>query len=188
MRTEPLYRPSSSRMANTAAGARSANRSLLSEEYQQRPLRLAQGQCRPRARPARQHCTMPPRQAVPRSVDPSPIDRQRHACRGDADLGPKFSEHGPQSVDSCSCVASATSGQMASANMRDFDLLRASRRWSEVNGHDTKTSTIYGRAETADSTRGGAARRNAERGVPDAYSRYIVHHKSSSASTVKRWR
>ncbi|HEY3656317.1 MAG TPA: acetate--CoA ligase family protein [Steroidobacteraceae bacterium] len=44
------------------------------------------------------------------------------------------------------CVASATSGQKASAKMRDFELLRTPRRRSEVN-EQTRTSTIYGRAE-----------------------------------------
>src|SRR5450759_2352027 len=63
------------------------------------------------------------------------------------------------------CVASATSGQNASAEMRDFDLLRAPRRWSEVN-EQARTSTIYGGTETGDSTRGGPARRDGERGVP----------------------
>ena len=41
------------------------------------------------------------------------------------------------------CVASATSRQNASAEMRDFDLLRVPRRWSEVD-EQTRTSTIYG--------------------------------------------
>src|ERR1700730_9400672 len=63
------------------------------------------------------------------------------------------------------CVASATSGQNASAEMRDFELLRASRRWSEVD-EQTRTSTIYGGPETGDFTRGGPARRDGERGVP----------------------
>src|ERR1039458_2278342 len=63
------------------------------------------------------------------------------------------------------CVASATSGQNASVEMRDFDLLRAPRRRSEVD-EQTRTSTIYGRAETGDFTRGGPARRDGERGVP----------------------
>src|ERR1035438_1564056 len=66
------------------------------------------------------------------------------------------------------CVASATSGQKASAKMRDFDLLRAPRRWSEVD-EQTRTSTIYGGTETGDSTRGGPARRDGERGVPTAW-------------------
>ena len=44
------------------------------------------------------------------------------------------------------CVASATSGQNARWKMRDFDLLRAPRRRSEVDD-ETRTSTIYGRAE-----------------------------------------
>jgi hypothetical protein len=65
------------------------------------------------------------------------------------------------------CVASATSGQMASAKMRDFELLRAPRRRSEVD-EQTRTSTIYGGTETRDSTRGGSARRDGERGVPAA--------------------
>jgi hypothetical protein len=46
-----------------------------------------------------------------------------------------------------SCVASATSGQNARRKMRDFELLRTPRRWSEVDD-ETRTSTIYGRAET----------------------------------------
>src|ERR1039458_5248043 len=66
------------------------------------------------------------------------------------------------------CVASATSGQKASAKMRDFDLLQAPRRRSEVD-EQTRTSTIYGGAETGDFTRGGSARRNGERGVPTAW-------------------
>ncbi|MDP8985702.1 MAG: DNA recombination protein RmuC, partial [Pseudomonadota bacterium] len=41
------------------------------------------------------------------------------------------------------CVASATSGQIASVEMRDFELLRVSRRRSEVD-EQTRTSTIYG--------------------------------------------
>jgi hypothetical protein len=44
------------------------------------------------------------------------------------------------------CVASATSGQNASVEMRDFELLWTSRRRSEVD-EQTRTSTIYGRAE-----------------------------------------
>src|SRR5271163_1492208 len=63
------------------------------------------------------------------------------------------------------CVASATSGQKASAKMRDFELLRTPRRRSEVD-EQTRTSTIYGRAETGDSKGGGPAGRDRERGVP----------------------
>src|SRR5450755_4352044 len=65
------------------------------------------------------------------------------------------------------CVASATSRQKASVKMRDFDLLQAPRRRSEVD-EQTRTSTIYGGTETGDFTRGGSARRDGERGVPTA--------------------
>ena len=52
--------------------------------------------------------------------------------------------------------------------MRDFDLLRAPRRRSEVN-EQTRTSTIYGGTENGDFTRGGSARRDGERGMPAAW-------------------
>ena len=51
--------------------------------------------------------------------------------------------------------------------MRDFDLLRAARRWSEAD-EQTRISTIYGGAETGDPARGRATRRHGERGVPAA--------------------
>lgn len=63
------------------------------------------------------------------------------------------------------CVASPTSGQKASVEMRDFELLRTSRRLSDVD-EQTRTSKIYGRAEAGDFTRGGPARRDGQRGVP----------------------
>ena len=63
------------------------------------------------------------------------------------------------------CVASATSGQNARRKMRDFELLRAPRRRSEVDD-ETGTSTIYGRAETGDLEGGGPTRGDRERGVP----------------------
>lgn len=44
------------------------------------------------------------------------------------------------------CVASATSGQTVRRKMRDFDLLRAPRRESEVN-EQTRISTIHSGAE-----------------------------------------
>jgi site-specific recombinase XerD len=59
----------------------------------------------------------------------------------------------PRQRPSHSCVASATSGQKASVEMRDFDLLRVPRRRSEVN-EQTRALTIYGRAEAGDFTRG----------------------------------
>ena len=62
--------------------------------------------------------------------------------------------------------------------MRDFELLRTPRRRSEVN-EQTGTSTIYGRAETGDFTRGGPARRDGERGVPAS---------RLSPSVLYRWR
>lgn len=49
--------------------------------------------------------------------------------------------------------------------MRDFELLRAPRRRSEVD-EQTRTSTIYGGTETGDFEGGGPARRDCERGVP----------------------
>ena len=49
--------------------------------------------------------------------------------------------------------------------MRDFELLRAPRRRSEVD-EQTRISTIYGRTETGDFTRCGSAWRDGERGVP----------------------
>src|ERR1700677_2629023 len=49
--------------------------------------------------------------------------------------------------------------------MRDFELLRAPRRRSEVN-EQTRVSAVYGGPEDRDFTRGGSARRNGERGVP----------------------
>jgi DNA primase len=63
------------------------------------------------------------------------------------------------------CVASATSGQKASAKMRDFELLRTLRRRSEVD-EQTRTSTIYCRTETGNFEGGGPAGRDRERGVP----------------------
>src|ERR1017187_5210468 len=83
-------------------------------------------------------------------------------CGGESPL------HGEAASGSRSCVASATSGQKASAKMRDFDLLQAPRRRSEVD-EQTRTSTIYGGTETGDFTRGGSARRDGERGVPTAW-------------------
>jgi hypothetical protein len=44
------------------------------------------------------------------------------------------------------CVASGTSGQMASAEMRDFDLLQAACRESEVH-EQTRISAIHGGTE-----------------------------------------
>src|SRR5271154_1691982 len=49
--------------------------------------------------------------------------------------------------------------------MRDFELLRTPRRRSEVD-EQTRTSTIYGGAETGDFKGGGPAGRDRERGVP----------------------
>ncbi len=63
-----------------------------------------------------------------------------------------------------SCVASATSGQTDSAKMRDFELLRAPRRESEVD-EQTRISTIHGGTEDRDPARGGSARGDGERGV-----------------------
>src|SRR5450631_1247100 len=63
------------------------------------------------------------------------------------------------------CVASATSRQNASVEMRDFELLRTPRRRSEVD-EQTRTSTIYGRTETGDFKGGGPAWRDRERGMP----------------------
>src|ERR1700722_18174972 len=62
------------------------------------------------------------------------------------------------------CVASASSGQNARRKMRDFDLLRKPRRWSEVD-EQARVSTIYGGTEAGDLTRGGSAGRDGERGV-----------------------
>ena len=47
------------------------------------------------------------------------------------------------------CVASATSGQKASVKMRDFELLRAGRRWSEVY-EQRRTPTVHGGTEVRD--------------------------------------
>lgn len=47
------------------------------------------------------------------------------------------------------CVASATSGQIGSAKMRDFELLRAPRRQSEVD-EQARISTIHSGAEDRD--------------------------------------
>src|ERR1022692_2833863 len=66
------------------------------------------------------------------------------------------------------CVASSTSGQKASAEMRDFDLPQAPCRGSEVD-EQTRISEIHGGAEDRDLTRGGPARRDGERGVPAAW-------------------
>jgi len=63
------------------------------------------------------------------------------------------------------CVASPTSGQTGRRKMRDFELLQASCRQSEVD-EQTRISTIYGGAEDRDPTRGGSARRDGERGLP----------------------
>src|SRR5665213_366749 len=63
------------------------------------------------------------------------------------------------------CVASAPSGQKASAKMRDFDVLQALCRGNEVN-EQTRISPIHGGAEDRDFTRGGSARRDGERGMP----------------------
>jgi protein phosphatase len=68
-------------------------------------------------------------------------------------------------TDEYGCVASSTSGQNASVEMRDFELLRTPRRRSEVD-EQTRTSTIYGRTETRDFEGGGSAWRDRERGVP----------------------
>src|SRR5271169_6158995 len=65
------------------------------------------------------------------------------------------------------CVASSTSGQKGRRKMRDFELLQASCRRSEVN-EQTRVSAVYGGPEDRDFTRGGSARRNGERGVPAA--------------------
>src|ERR1039457_5855065 len=63
------------------------------------------------------------------------------------------------------CVASSTSGQKASEEMRDFDLLQAPCRRSEVN-EQTRTSTIHGGAEIRGFARGGSAWGSGERGLP----------------------
>src|SRR5580704_15419738 len=63
------------------------------------------------------------------------------------------------------CVASATSGQNASVEMRDFELLRMPRGRSEVD-EQTRTSTIYCRTETGNFRGGGPTGRDRERGVP----------------------
>src|ERR1039458_9132911 len=63
------------------------------------------------------------------------------------------------------CVASSTSGQKASGEMRDFDLLQAACRGSEVN-EQTRASTIYGGAEIRDFARGGSTWCAGERGMP----------------------
>src|SRR5450755_1238573 len=64
------------------------------------------------------------------------------------------------------CVASSTSEQKAREEMRDFDLLRATRRGSEVY-EQARASTIHGRAEIGDFTRGGSARCECERAPGD---------------------
>ena len=65
------------------------------------------------------------------------------------------------------CVASSTSGQKARRKMRDFELLQAPCRRSEVN-EQTRVSAVYGGPEDRDFTRSGSAWRNGERGVPAA--------------------
>ena len=49
--------------------------------------------------------------------------------------------------------------------MRDFDLLRAPRRGSEVN-EQTRISTIHCGAENRDATRGGSVWGDGKRGMP----------------------
>ena len=69
-------------------------------------------------------------------------------------------------AESCpGCVASATSGKNVLREKRDFDLLRESRRGSEVY-QQTGTSTIDGGAEAGDFEDGGSARGDGERGMP----------------------
>jgi transposase InsO family protein len=75
--------------------------------------------------------------------------------------------------------------------MRDFELLRTPRRRSEVD-EQTRTSTIYGRAETGDFEGGGPARGDRERGVPapclavSVFYRWRAVAQGGSAVALKR--
>src|ERR1017187_10148290 len=83
-----------------------------------------------------------------------------------------------------SCVASSTSGQTGSAKMRDFDLLQAACRGSEVY-EQTRTSTIYGGAEIRGFTRSGPAWGAGKRGMPA--SRFGAIGLLSLADGGSRW-
>jgi hypothetical protein len=52
---------------------------------------------------------VPARQTVLRSINPGPVDRQRRARQGDADLRPKFGERNPPSFDSSSSAVGSPS-------------------------------------------------------------------------------
>ena len=62
--------------------------------------------------------------------------------------------------------------------MGDFELLRTPRRRSEVN-EQTRTSTIYGRTETADIEGGGSAERDCKR---------VCRRHALAVSVFYRWR
>src|SRR6267154_1683400 len=70
---------------------------------------------------------------------------------------------GPQHRNA-DCVASPTSGRTTDGKMRDFELLRGGRRWSEVY-EQTRVSPIYGGTEVGDIERSGAAGSDGKRGV-----------------------
>jgi len=82
---------------------REVSEALAVEDQQQNaPLVLAQRQRWPRTTFPRQRAPLATRQPSARPIDPGPVDRQRHATRGDADLGPKGGEGLHQSFPSCS--------------------------------------------------------------------------------------